>query len=262
MGDSWAPRGRATDFMQGLAKGLAVIRTFSDADPVLSASAIAARTGMDRAAARRCLLTLESLGYVRKDGRNFALTSKVLALGHDALRAQSLPQHVQPHLDAIARETGAVAAVATLDGAEVRYVARSTAQGLLSVSLTAGSRLPAHCSAAGRVLLAALPMNQAITLLEESELEALTPHTKADRTELVTTLAQSASQGYAVVDQELEIGLCAIAVPLWDAAGMVVAALEIVAPVARVPAASLTGEHLALLRGVQRDMTAAMAASA
>ena len=251
---AWAPRGRATDFMQGFAKGLVVIESFNESDRRMSVSAMAQRTGLDRATARRCLLTLHALGYAGYDGKYFWLTPRTLKLGHAYLQSTALPDLVQPHLEKLTALTGESASVSVLDGTEIVYVARSSQRRVMTINLNPGSRLPAYCSSMGRVLLAALPMSEAVAILEASELTQVTPFTKTELGELVSTLGQVARQGYAVIDQELEKGLCSIAVPLFNASGAVVAAVNVGAHIARSPVSALVETCLPLLIETQEAL--------
>ncbi|MFN7104217.1 MAG: IclR family transcriptional regulator [Pseudorhizobium sp.] len=228
-----------TDFIGGFAKGLKVIEAFDAASPRLSIADVARLTGLDRATARRCLLTLAKLGYADYDGKFFALTPRILRLGHAYLSATPLPQIVQPFLDRLSQEVGQSASASVLDGTEVVYIARASQRRVMSINLIAGSRLPAYCASMGRVLLAALPEQEARELLRRTELRSFTPFTKTDPDQLADELAKVRTQGFAVIDQELELGLCSIAVPLKNNRGMVIAALNVGAPAAQFRAAQL-----------------------
>ncbi|TRL43235.1 IclR family transcriptional regulator [Rhizobium straminoryzae] len=245
---------RDTDFIGGLAKGLRVIEAFGEAEPRLSISDVAKLTGLDRATARRCLLTLAELGYADYDGKFFTLTPRILRLGHAYLSATPLPHIVQPFLDQLSEAVGQSASVSVLDGAEIVYVARASQRRVMSINLMPGSRLPAACASMGRVLLAALPEPEARALIGPGPLRAYTPQTKTDPEEVMAELAEVRGQGYAVIDQELELGLCSIAVPLADARGRVVAALNIGAPAAQVAAAGMADRYLPALQAVARQL--------
>lgn len=245
---------RETDFIGGLAKGLRVIEAFGEAEPRLSISDVAKLTGLDRATARRCLLTLAELGYADYDGKFFTLTPRILRLGHAYLSVTPLPHIVQPFLDQLSETVGQSASVSVLDGAEIVYVARASQRRVMSINLMPGSRLPAACASMGRVLLAALPEAEARALIGPGPLRAYTPRTKTDPEEVMAELAEVRIQGYAVIDQELELGLCSIAVPLADARGRGVAALNIGAPAAQVPAASMAERYLPALQAAARQL--------
>lgn len=243
-----------TDFMGGFAKGLRVIEAFAEAQPRLSIADVAKSTGLDRATARRCLLTLAELGYADYDGKFFSLTPKILRLGHSYLSATPLPQIVQPILDRLSEDVGQSASLSVLDGREIVYVARASQRRVMSINLMPGSRLPAYCASMGRVLLASLPESDARRLIEGSVREKTTPFTKVGIEEIMAELSRVRALGYAVIDQELELGLCSIAVPLVDARGRTVAALNIGAPAAQMPAFELAARFLTPLQSVAEKL--------
>lgn len=245
---------RETDFVSGFARGLKVIEAFGETTPKLSISDVAKATGLDRATARRCLLTLAELGYADYDGKFFALTPRILRLGHAYLSATPLPHIVQPFLDKLSEEVQQSASASVLDGTEVVYIARASQKRVMSINLMPGSRLPAYCASMGRVLLAALPEEEARALLRQTTLKAFTPRTKTDPARLMEELARVRAQGFAVIDQELELGLCSIAVPLENDRGRVVAALNIGAPAAGVPAEQMAERYLESLKAVARAL--------
>jgi IclR family pca regulon transcriptional regulator len=238
------------DFLGGFAKGLRVIEAFGENTPKLAIADVAKATGLDRATARRCLLTLSQLGYAEYDGKFFALTPKILRLGHAYLSATPLPQLVQPFLDKLSTEVGQSASVSVLDAVEIVYVARASQRRVMSINLMPGSRLPAYCASMGRVLLAALGEEDARILLNQIALKPFTPHTKTDIAALMEELTVVRSQGFAIIDQELELGLCSIAVPLTNGRGKIIAALNIGAPAASVPAGEMAGRYLKPLQAV------------
>lgn len=219
------------DVMGGLAKGLSVIETFAAERPRQSISNVAAASGLDRATARRCLLTLWNLGYAEYDGKYFTLTPRVLRLGTACLATMPLPQLVQPHLDELSEEIGESSSVSILDGGEIVYVARAAQRKVMSISLMPGSRLPAYCTSMGRVLLAALPESEARTRLTSKALSKRTDYTLTDTDAIMIELAQIRKNGWAAIDQEVEIGLRSIAVPLTTSRAKVVAALNVGIPV-------------------------------
>src|SRR5512139_1746855 len=148
--------GRGQDFVQSLERGLAVIRAFDRDHPELTLSEVATATGVTRAAARRFLLTLAELGYVRSDGRLFALTPRVLELGYAYLSSMSLPEVAEPHLEALVATVNESSSVSVLDGTDVVYVARVPTSRIMTVSISVGTRFPAYATSMGRVLLAGL----------------------------------------------------------------------------------------------------------
>lgn len=215
------------DFVQSLARGLSVIRAFDAEHAELTLSDVARRAGITRAAARRFLLTLESLGYVASDARAFRLTPRVLELGFSYLSSLSLPEIVQPHLEALSREVDESVSAAVLDGADVVYVARVPTRRIMSVRITIGTRFPAFATSLGRVLLAGLPDGAADAALAASDLPHLTDRTLTDRVALHDELVRVREQGWSLVDGELEPGLRSIAAPLHGRDGRVVAALNV-----------------------------------
>ena len=219
------------DVMGGLAKGLSVIETFAAERPRQSISNVAAASGLDRATARRCLLTLWNLGYAEYDGKYFTLTPRVLRLGTACLATMPLPQLVQPHLDELSEEIGESSSVSILDGGEIVYVARAAQRKVMSISLMPGSRLPAYCTSMGRVLLAALPESEARTRLTSKALSKRTDYTLTDTDAIMIELAHIRKNGWAAIDQEVEIGLRSIAVPLTTSRAKVIAALNVGIPV-------------------------------
>jgi IclR family pca regulon transcriptional regulator len=242
------------DIMGGLAKGLAVIETFTAERPRQSISEVSAASGLDRATARRCLLTLAHHGYADYDGKFFTLTPRVLRLGTACLATMPLPQLVQPLLDALSEKLGESSSVSILDGADIVYVARAAQKKVMSIALMPGSRLPAYCTSMGRVLLSALPQPEARTLLTAASLPARTTHTLTDPDAIMAELARTRSRGYALIDQEVEIGLRSIAVPLFNARGVVVAAVNVGAPATQVGVEELVPAYLDALLGLQSEL--------
>ncbi|MBS7544138.1 IclR family transcriptional regulator domain-containing protein [Ancylobacter oerskovii] len=242
---------KQTDFVGGFAKGLQVIEAFDAASPQMTITRLSEATGLDRATTRRCLLTLVELGYARHDGKHFELTPKILRLGHAYLAATPLPRLIQPHLDALSEEVRQSASASVLEGTEILYIARAAQKRVMSINLTPGSRLPAWCASMGRVLLASLPEAEAHALLQRSQLQPFTPFTLTTEEAVMAECRRVREQGYAVVDQELELGLCSIAVPLADISGRVVAALNIGASAAQVAAAEMPGLYLPTMRRIQ-----------
>lgn len=239
------------DLMGGFAKGLRVIEAFGPERQRLSIAEAAEISGLDRATARRCLLTLAQLGYADYDGKFFALTPKILRLGHAWLSATPLPTIVQPFLDSLSERLGHSASASVLDGTEIVYIARAAQKRVMSINLMPGSRLPAYSASMGRVLLASLGDAEVSEILAASSIRANTPRTRTDPQELMTEIRRVREQGYAVIDQELEMGLCSIAVPVINGRGRVVAAVNVGAPAAMLPAEALPGHCLDALREVQ-----------
>lgn len=240
-----------TDIIGSLAKGLQVLECFGSDRPRLSIAEVAALTGQDRASARRCLLTLHHIGYAAYDGKYFSLTPRVLRLGMGALAALPLPQIVQPWLDQLSEQIGQSCSVSMLDDTEIVYLARAAQRRVMSIGLMPGSRLPAHCTSMGRVLLAALPEQQAQAVIAASDLTPRTVHSRHDPAEIMAEIARVGRQGYAVIDQEVELGLRSVAVPIIDAKSRVVAALNIGMASLHATPAELRNTYLPALLKVQ-----------
>jgi IclR family pca regulon transcriptional regulator len=239
-------------FMTSLARGLAVLRAFSDAARPQTIAQLSQKTGIPRAAVRRCLHTLRQLGYVDAEMNNFSLRPKVLTLGYSYLASTPLTVSAQPYLNHISRLLGESCSLAVLEDGETLYVARSAASRVMSVALGTGSRLPAYCTSLGRVLLAQLPPAELDAYLATARLRRMTPNTVTSPKRLRDMLAGVRQAGYAINDEELELGLRSIAVPVRGASGAVHAALNVGAQAARVSVDRMETEFLpVLLRGAQ-----------
>lgn len=247
---------RDKSIMAALAKGLAVIEVFGADRPKLTIAEVARLADMERATARRCLLTLVRLGYAAHDGKFFALLPRVMRLGHAYLATTPLPALVQPFLDRLSAEVGESASVSILDGTEILYVARAAQRRVMSIGLGVGSRLPAYCASMGRVLLAALPAHEAEALLRRTDLQPLTEHTLTGVPDLMAELARVRAQGHAVVDQELEIGLRSVAVPILRSDGSVAAALNVGAQANRLSPDDIACRILPRMTAIQGELRA------
>src|SRR5882724_7055774 len=201
-------------FVTALARGLAVIRAFGPDRAEPSLTDLAKATELPRATVRRCVHTLVGLGYAQSDGRHFSLTPKILTLGYAYLSTASLPRVAQPFLERISESCNESCSLSILEGDEVVYLARSARKRIMSVDLSVGSLLPAYCTSMGRVLLAALPEDEMCNRLARAQLQRLTPHTIVDPDALRELLTGVRRQGFALVDQELDIGLRSLAVPV------------------------------------------------
>ncbi|MEU0302681.1 IclR family transcriptional regulator C-terminal domain-containing protein [Streptomyces sp. NPDC006175] len=215
------------EFIESLARGLTVITAFGENGTALTLSAVARATGLSRASARRALITLEHLGYVMADGREHRLTPRVLALGYAPLSRTTLARIADPHLAALAERIQDSASLAVLVDDSVQYVARAATHRIMNVDITVGTRFPAYATSLGRALLAGLPADELGPLLDHAELRPLAPHTLTHRTELEAALERVCTEGYALVDEELEAGLRSIAVPVRDRAGAAVASVNV-----------------------------------
>lgn len=246
--------------VQSLGRGLAVMEAFDADHDAMTLSDVARRTGLTRATARRFLLTLVDLGYMRTDGRLFTLTPQVLRLGHAYLSSMGLPDIAQPHLEALSAQLAESVSVAVLDGSEIVYVARVATRRIMTVGISVGTRFPAYATSMGRVLLAALPTEERSKTLLHNDFRALTDRTITSATALERELVRVRDRGYSLVDQELEPGLRSLAVPLVGSAGEVVAALNVSTQV-RPVSDDLVETHLPALRrcaeAISRDLRSA-----
>jgi IclR family pca regulon transcriptional regulator len=244
------------NFMTSLARGLAVIRAFSQHRQRMSIAQVSARTGIPRAAVRRCLYTLGRLGYVGSDdNRNFTLSARILALGHAYLSSAPLATSAQPLLDHVSATVHESCSLATLDGDDIVYVARSSSSTrIMSIDLSVGSRLPAFCTSMGRVLLGGLAPVELNEYLKRLRATPFTNRTVVAKDKLHDSITTARENGFAIVDQELEIGLRSIAVPILDLAGRPAAALNISVQSQRVPMHEMEKRFLPALRAAAVEL--------
>src|SRR5215470_4748738 len=238
---------RDSDFVQSLDRGLAVIRAFGPDRERLSLSEVARETGLTRAAARRFLLTLVKLGYVRSEGREFSLRPRVLELGYAYLSGLALPEVAQPHLEELSTKLHESSSISVLDGHYIVYVARVATKRIMTVAISVGTRFPAYAASMGRVLLAGLSEEELDKYLAEATFEAFTPRTVTDPARLREIVREVGRDGYSIVDQELEDGLRAIAVPIHDSSGAVTAAINVSAHANRHSPQTMRAELLPAL---------------
>jgi IclR family pca regulon transcriptional regulator len=208
------PTEKDSEQVAGLAKGLAVIEAFGKSGDVLTLSEVARLTGLSPASARRCLRTLETLGYATTSGRYFSIAPRALRLGHAYLASNALPKAAQQAVEHLTELTHEAASVGVMDGTDVLFVADAVGRRSLSAGLGTGARLPAYCSASGRVLLADLPDDEVLALLRATTFRRLTPRTLDSVDAVLEEVRKARAQGYAVVDGELELGARSIAVPV------------------------------------------------
>ena len=214
-------------YVQSFARGLEVIRSFSAQAPHQTLSEVAARSGLTRAGARRILLTLQALGYVESDGRDFRLTARILDLGFAYLSSMPIWSLAEPVVEALVDAVKESSSAAVLDGTDIVYVMRVPTHKIMKNSLGIGSRLPAYCTSLGRMLLAGLSDGEVRKRLEASDLRPLTRHTITDPATLLARVQKARKQGWCLVNQELEEGLISLAAPLVDGGGRTVAALNL-----------------------------------
>lgn len=239
---------RAGESMAGLAKGLAIIEGFGPDNPRLTVADAARISGTTRAAARRCLLTLAELGYVEYDGKFYKPRPRMLRLGLHYLEATPLPQLAAPLLANLRDTVEESASLAVREGDRAIFVARAEARRVVSTGVRVGAELPLHISAAGRVLLGALPEAARRAYFEGATLEARTPKTLIDLNALIEAVDVARNTGIAVTDEELELGMRVIAVPVVDGQGNVVAAMSLSASSARVSVADMLDDMAPALR--------------
>jgi IclR family pca regulon transcriptional regulator len=258
--DTDAPPRPGDTYVQSFARGLAVIRTFSAAAPRQTLTEVAQRAGLTRAGARRILLTLAQLGYVASDGRRFSLTPKILDLGFAYLSSLPLWNLAEPVMEALVAQVHESCSAAVLDGADIVYVLRVPTQRIMSINLGIGSRLPACSTSMGRVLLAELPHGEVEALLAAHPPEPHTARTIVAVPALLAELERVRSQGWCLVDQELEEGLVSIAAPIRDHQGRAIAALNVSGQAQRTPAPRMVAEILPRLREAAQRIAALLRA--
>ncbi|HEY4066615.1 MAG TPA: IclR family transcriptional regulator C-terminal domain-containing protein [Burkholderiaceae bacterium] len=236
------------DFVASLENGLAVIESFDGQHPRLTLSEVAQRTSLTRAAARRYLLTLAKLGYADYDGKHFGLDMRVLRLGYGHLASAPLPRKAQPVIDTVGWKTDEITSIAVLDENAVVFVARSQSRRLFSPTVGVGSRLPAWCSSAGRVLLAQREESDLLLMLGHTPLHPYTVHTKTQPRQIVDAVRAARADGYAVSDEEFEIGLRSIAVPVPKPNGRAEVALTVSVQAGRMSVAQMLDKLLPAMR--------------
>jgi IclR family pca regulon transcriptional regulator len=247
------------DYVQSLARGLAVLRAFDASHPQLSLAEIAQRSGLSRAVARRLALTLQHLGYVRCSGRGYSLSPRVLELGYGYLGTLNLAELVQPLLEDLAHRIDQSCSMAVLDGQSVVYVLRVPVRRVMTVSLGIGARLPASATSMGRVLLSGLSAPDLAGWIRECQPVAHTRHSATDKRKLAQLVEKARRDGFAYVEQELELGLCSIAVPVRNAEGRVALAINTSMPYHPDNATRATAALLPELRRTAAEVEACLA---
>lgn len=244
------------NLVTGFARGLSVIESFGPENTAMTLSQVAERTGLDRAVARRLLLTLVDLGFARVHERRFELTSRVLRLASSYLSSHGFGSSLQPQLDDLARSIGETVSVSVLDGTEVVFVARSDVPGRrLSYVITTGMRLPAFSAASGRMLLALRPRLEVGRLLSRTRIVRYTRHTIMLKRDILAQIAGAAANGYCINYEELEDGLVSVSVAVFNRAGVAIAALNASTTSRRAGAEKLAGEFVAKLRAAATEFT-------
>jgi IclR family pca regulon transcriptional regulator len=242
--------------MTSLARGLIVIQAFTQQSPQMTISQLSVKTGLSRAAVRRCLYTLTKLGFAgAEDGSRYSLRPRMLTLSHTYTTSNTLASAAQPILERMSASLHESFSVATLDGEDIVYIARTQVSRVMAVDLHIGSRLPAYCTSMGRVLLAYLPTEQLEQYLAKA---TLTPHTTRTVTtveKLRLALRNVRRNGYALVDQEYEVGLRSLAVPVYAASGRVVATLNLSGNAPRLSVLEMQSRYLSHLRNAANELS-------
>jgi IclR family transcriptional regulator, pca regulon regulatory protein len=244
------------NFMTSLARGLLVVQAFSHRKRQMTISQLSKRTGLSRASVRRCLYTLSKLGFAGSDdGRSFYLRPRILALGHSYLSSMPLASAARPVLEHLSRMLHESCSIAMLDGLEIIYVARESVTRIMSIDLGVGSRLPAFCTSMGRVLLANLPAAELEAVLQKVEFTQYTERTVKSVEKLRQMLNMAKRDGYSIVDQELELGLRSLAVPIQSPTGPVVASLNVGTHAHRVHFQDMQTRFLPHLRAAAQELS-------
>ncbi|MDF2978700.1 MAG: IclR family transcriptional regulator [Actinomycetospora sp.] len=248
--------GAGPDFIEALARGLDVITAFGAARPAMTLAEVASATGLARPTARRILLTLAELGYVRTVERGYTLTPRVLDLGVSYVDALGLWDVARPHLERLVARTGESCSIAQLDGSDIVYVARVAVPKIVSLTVQIGTRFPALPTSLGKVQLAALPPDELERVLAEPSRSGLTPRWRPDREERDAVLREVRARGWALTDEQLAAGIRSVAAPLRDGEGRVIAGVNVNCHAAETSVAHLVEHHLPLLLQAAGDISA------
>lgn len=246
------------DFLATFARGLEVIRSFDAQTPAMTLTEVAKKNDLSRASARRFLLTLQKLGYVSSDGKQFRLTARVLDLGYSYLSTLNFGGVITRYMEEVTLKLGESCSASVLDGQNIVYIARVPVRGLLPINLQIGAKLPAYATSMGRVLLAAMPQEHFDIFLAEAPFEALTPYTLTEASQLREEVDKVRQQGYAINDQQLELGLRSVAVPVFDRHRNVRFALNVSTHVSKVSKEKLIAEFVPLLEETAKKITASL----
>jgi IclR family pca regulon transcriptional regulator len=239
-----AGRDPSPDFIEALARGLDVIRAFQPRQPVMSLAMVASATGLARPTARRILLTLEQLGYVRAVERGYELTPRVLELGMSYVLSHNLWDVARPHMEGLVARTHESSSIAQLDGPDIVYVARVAVPKIITLAVTIGTRFPAMQTSLGKVLLAALDTDEAERVLAEPSRSGIPPRWEPSLAERTEELRAVRARGWSLTDEQLAPGIRSVAAPLRDGTGRVIAAMNVTVHAAETPVEVLTGEYL------------------
>jgi IclR family transcriptional regulator, pca regulon regulatory protein len=237
-------RDASPDFIEALARGLGVIRAFQPRQPVMTLTAVADATGLHRPTARRILLTLQQLGYVRAAGRGFELTPRVLELGMSYVLSRNLWEVARPHMERLVARTHESSSIAQLDGSDIVYVARVAVPKIIALAVTIGTRFPAMPTSLGKILLAALPPDEAEQVLDEPSRSGVSARWQPGPAERAAELRAVRARGWSLTDEQLALGIRSVAAPLRDGDGRVIAAMNVTVHAAETPVEILTGTYL------------------
>jgi len=243
------------DFVESLARGLKVIRAFSTSQLAFTVSDMATATDLARPTARRLLLTLEQLGYVRSHNGLYMLTPQILDLGMSYINAQGMWDIARPHLESLVSRTKESSSMSQLDGSDIVYIARVSVPKIIGLSVQIGTRFPALATSMGHVLLSEMPTKQLDEVLATPSQSRVIPRVKPSRKELNVTLAEVRSRGWALSDERLSLGIRSIAAPVRDASGAIIAAVNVTVNAAETPLAKLRSSHLPLLLETAQHIT-------
>jgi IclR family pca regulon transcriptional regulator len=249
------PREPSTDFVEALARGLDIIKAFSPTATALSVSDAAARTSLPRPTARRLLMTLEKLGYVRSSNGVYTLTTKVLELGTTYIAALGIWELARPHLEALVAQTGESSSMSQLDGSDIVYVARVPVPKIIALSVHIGTRFPAVATSMGQVLLADLPRPELLEVLDTPSQSGIIPRSAPTLSRLERELELVRKRGWALSDERLSLGIRSVAAPVRDAAGATVAAVNVTVHAAETSVGELKREHLPKLLETAAELT-------
>jgi IclR family transcriptional regulator, pca regulon regulatory protein len=247
-------RGAGPDFIEALARGLDVLRSFRPGTPAMTLSEIAGQTGLARPTVRRILITLEKLGYVRAAARGYALTPRVLELGMAYVNSLSMWEVARPHMERLVAQTNESTSMAQLDGADIVYVARVAVPKIVTLAVTIGTRFPAPATSMGKVLLAALPPAVLAAVLAESSRSGIAPRWQPSPGELDAALREVRAKGWALADQDLAPGIRSVATGVRDGDGQVIAAINVTVHAAETSVETLIEEHLPRLLRTAADI--------
>jgi IclR family transcriptional regulator, pca regulon regulatory protein len=243
------------NFMTSLARGLIVIQAFTQQSPQMTISQLSVKTGLSRAAVRRCLYTLTKLGFAgAEDGSRYSLRPRMLTLSHTYTASNTLATAAQPILERMSAALRESFSVATLDGEDIVYIARTQVNRVMAVDLHIGSRLPAYCTSMGRILLSYLPPDQLENYLAKVDLIPHTTRTITSVEKLRLALRNVRRNGYALVDQEYEVGLRSLAVPVFAPSGRVVATLNLSGNAPRLSVLEMQSRYLTHLRNAANEL--------